>query len=149
MNRLALAGALGLAVAGCAHSVPSHERLQEEGARCALVQTLLREPVPAQLILDMTSGGRELPVPVAVFVRKPEEELLERFFVGDSPACGDTHFRVVRQLTREGLVLYLRETPDGYAYDARRAGPEDLSMVEEPQGVVRRNAKGGWVATTD
>jgi hypothetical protein len=97
----------------------------------------------------MTNEGRELPVPVVVFVRKPEEGLLERFFDGDSPSCGDEQFRVVRQLSREGLVLYLQDAPEGYTYDARRAGPEDLSMAGAPQGFVRRNAQGGWVAASD
>jgi hypothetical protein len=110
---------------------------------------LLREPVVSQRLAEMTNEGRELPVPVVVFVRKPEEGLLERFFEGDSPACGNEQFRVVRQHAREGLVLYLQESTEGYAYDARRAGPEDLSIAGAPQGIVRRNAQGGWVAASD
>lgn len=149
MNRLALATTLGLAVVGCSHTQPAAQRLQEEGARCELIQTLLREPVPAQHVSDLVAQGRDMPVPVAVFVRKPEEGLLERFFEGDGSTCADTHFRVVRQLDSKGLVLYLQETPEGYAYDARRAGPEELSMGGEPQGMVRRRAQGGWAAATD
>ncbi len=149
MNRLALATALGLGLVGCAHSLPSSARLQQEDAKCELVRTLLNEPVPAQRISELATEGRELPVPVAVFVRKPEQGLLERFFVGDSPDCGDTQFHVVRQLGRQGLVLYLQETQDGYTYDARRAGPEELSMGGRPQGTVRRKAEGGWVAAGD
>lgn len=115
-----------------------------------MVHTLLREPVPSQRLQELSSEeGKQISVPVVVFVRQPEEGLLERFFQGDGSTCGDNHFHVVRQLGREGLVLYLQETPEGYAYDVRRAGPEQLSMGGEPQGVVRRNASGGWVAATD
>jgi hypothetical protein len=152
MNRLLLAATGGLALMGCAHSAPSApsaERLQQEDAKCSLVHTLLSEKVPAEHIHELATEGRELPVPVAVFVRHPEQGQLERFFVGDSPDCGDSEFHVVRQLGRKGLVLYLQETPDGYTYDARLAGPEDLSMGGAPQGVVRRKAEGGWVAASD
>lgn len=145
MNRFALATTLGLALAGCAHSVPVAQRLQQEEEKCTLVQTLLREPVPAQRMAEFVSDGQEPPVPVVVFVRKPEQGLLERFFAGESPECGAAEFRVVRQLGRQGLVLYLRETQDGYSYDAQRAGPEELSMEGTPQGVIRRNGGGGWV----
>jgi hypothetical protein len=149
MNRLALVAALGLTVVGCAHSGPSAQRLQSEEEKCALVHTLLREPVPSQRLTEITDEGREAPVPVVVFLRQPEEGLLERFFEGDGDACGDTHFHVVRQLGRQGLVLYLQETPDGYSYDVRRAGPEELSMGGAPQGVIRRSAAGGWVAASN
>jgi hypothetical protein len=94
-------------------------------------------------------ADEEVPVQVTVFMRNPEEGLLERLFEGDTPACGGPRFQVVRQLSRQGLVLYLQETPEGYAYASRRAGPEELSMGGEPQGVVRRNAQGGWASATD
>jgi hypothetical protein len=149
MNRLALATTLGLAVAGCAHSVPPAQRLQEEDARCSLVRMLMTEPVPSRQVTELASEGRELPVPVAVFLRRPEQGVLERFFSRDSLDCGDEQFHVVRQLGRKGLVLYLQETQDGYSYDAQRAGPDELSMGGAPQGVVRRNAEGGWVAASD
>ncbi|MDY7229975.1 hypothetical protein [Hyalangium rubrum] len=151
MNRLSLAAVLGLAVAGCAHSVtsPTQQPLQTEAARCELVHTLMREPIVSQRLMEMATEGRELPLPVAVFLRDPEQGLLERLFDNDAATCGDAQFRVVRELTREGLVLYLQETPEGYAYDARRAGPEALSMGGEPQGVVRRNGQGGWATATD
>jgi hypothetical protein len=148
MNRLALATVLGLVIAGCAHSVPVAQRLQQEEEKCALVQTLLHEPVPAQRLAEVVSEGQEMPVPVMVFVRKPEQGLLERLFEGESPECGAAEFQVVRQLGRKGLVLYLQETKDGYAYDAQRVGPEELSMGGTPQGVVRRNGGGGWVAAS-
>ena len=149
MKRLALATGLGLTVVGCAHSVPAAQRAQEEEARCALVQTLMQEPVPAQHVEEYASEGKELPMQVAVFVRDPAEGLLERFFEGDASLCGDTRFRVVQQLGGQGLVLYLQETPEGYTYDAQRAGPEELSMGGAPQGIVRRKAEGGWAAATD
>jgi len=149
MNRLALSTTLGLALVGCAHSVPVAQRLQEEEEKCALVQMVLHEPMPSQELAVFATEGREPPVPVMVFVRKPDQGLLERFFAGESPECGDNQFRVVRQLGRQGLVLYLQETGSGYTYDARRAGPEELSMGGAPQGVVRRNAEGGWVAASD
>lgn len=149
MNRLALATVLGLAIAGCGHAVPVAQRLQEEEEKCALVETLLREPVPARRLAEFASDGQEPPVPVVVFVRKPEQGLLERYFAGESPECGAPEFRVVRQLGRQGLVLYLQETQDGYLYDAQRAGPEELSMGGTPQGVIRRNGGGGWVAVSE
>ena len=149
MNRLALALVLGLALAGCAHTAPTPRPFQTEAARCELVHTLLREPAVSQRLSELTNEGSELPVPVVVFMRNPEEGLLERLFEGDSPPCGDSQFQVVRQLSRQGLVLYLQEAPEGYAYDARRGGPEELSMGGEPQGVVRRNAQGGWATVTN
>jgi len=149
MNRLALAPVLGLALVGCAHSQAPSRPLQTVEARCGLVETLVHEPVVAQRLAEMAREGRELPVPVTVFVRNPEEGRLERLFQEDLPACGDEQFRVVRQLSREGLVLYLQESPEGYAYDARRAGPEDLSIAGTPQGFVRRTAEGSWAAASD
>ena len=146
MNRLALATVCGLALVGCAHSAPSPQHVQEEDAKCALVQTLLSEPVPSQQLNALVTEGREQPVPVAVFLRRPDEGQLERFFTGESPDCGSDQFHVVRQLGRQGLVLYLQETTDGYSYDARRAGPEELSMGGAPLGVVHRKAEGGWAA---
>lgn len=150
MNRLALAAALGLTAVGCSHTQTAAQHLQdEEDGKCLLVQTLLREPVPSRYVEELTVEGREASVPVMVFVRKPDEGMLERFFAGDTPACSSPSFRVVRQFAQRGLVLYLQETPDGYTYDARRAGPEELSMEGAPQGMVRRASSGGWVAATD
>jgi len=148
MNRLALAPMLGLALVGCAHTETSSRPLQSEEARCELVQTLVREPVVSQRLAQMRNEGRELPVPVTVYLRDPEEGLLERFFESE-PSCGNEQFQVVRQLAREGLVLYLQEVPEGYSYDARRAGPEDLSIAGTPQGLVRRTAAGSWAAASD
>ena len=149
MNRLALATTLGLGLVGCAHSLPLSQSGQQEDAKCALVRTLLSEPVPAHHLLELATEGGKLPISVAVFVRKPEQEMLERFFVADSPECGDAQFQVVRQLGRPGVVLYLQETQDGYTYDSRRSGPEELSMSGKPQGTIRRGADGGWAAVSD
>ena len=149
-NRLALATTLGLGMVGCAHSLPSAQSIQQEDAKCALVRTLLNEPVPAQHVAALSAESKEqVAVSVAVFVRKPEQGVLERFFVADSPDCGDNQFHVVRELGRQGLVLYLQETQDGYTYDARRAGPEALSMDGTPQGKVRRKVEGGWAVAGD
>jgi hypothetical protein len=139
---------LGLALVACAHTEVASSPQQTEEARCELVQTLVREPVVTQRLTEMASDGRELPVPVTVFLRNASEGRLERFF-DDDPSCGNEQFRVVRQLAREGLVLYLEESSEGYAYDARRAGPEDLSMASSPQGFVRRTAEGSWAAASD
>jgi hypothetical protein len=147
--RLVLTAACALIFGGCTRVVAPNSRIQDEGAKCSLVHTLLAEQTPAQHLHELTAEGRQLPVPVAVFVRRPEQGLLERFFAGDTPDCGDGEFRVVRQLGRQGLVLYLQETQDGYTYDVHRAGPEELSMGGAPQGAVRRNAGGGWVATSN
>ena len=149
MNRLALATTLGLGMVGCAHSLPSAQSVQQEDAKCALVRTLLNEPVPAQQAALSSESKEPLSIPVAVFVRKPEQGVLERYFVADSPDCGDAQFHVVHDLGRTGLVLYLQETQDGYTYDARRAGPEALSMDGTPQGKVRRKVEGGWAAASD
>jgi hypothetical protein len=151
MNRLALAATLGLTAVGCSHTQTAARNLQEEeDGKCLLVQTLLREPVPSRYLEELAASGHEAAVPVMVFVRKPDEGMLERFFAGDTPACGSPAFRVVRQFSQRGLVLYLQENQDGYTYDARRAGPEELSMEGAPQGFVRRAASGGgWVAATD
>lgn len=150
MNRLALSTTLGLALVGCAHSVPVAQQQQQEQQKCELVQMVLREPQPAQELAAFGNDGTEPPVPVMVFVRNPEEGLLERYFVGETPECGDSQFHVVRQLGRKGLVVYLQEAPNGgYSYDTRRAGPEELSMGGAPQGVVRRNSGGSWAAASD
>jgi hypothetical protein len=150
-HRLALAAALGLTAVGCSHTQMAAQRLQEEeGGKCLLVQTLLREPVPARYVEELAATGREETVPVMVFVRKPDEGMLERYFAGDTTACGSKSFRVVRQFNQRGLVLYLQETPEGYTYDARKTGPDQLSMDGAPQGIVRRASSGdGWVAATD
>ncbi len=103
--------------------------------------------MPAQLLseLHQTESTGE-PAPVLVYLRRPQESVLERFFE-DSPACGDATFRVVQDAAVDAVVVYLESAAEGYTYDARRSGPEELSMVGSPQGVVRRAGE-GWVTAT-
>ena len=133
---------------GCAHQDRARmaERRTDEAEKCQLVQSVLKEPTPSQLVKEIASEGREEPTPVVVYVRRPEESMLERFFVGDEPLCGDGSFRVVQENVLDAVVVYLQEVQDGYAYDARRAGPEELSLEGKPQGKVKR-AGLSWVAS--
>lgn len=149
IHRVAWA-ALGLGLlagTGCAHT-PARVAVsrQAEAEKCQLVQSVLKEPAPAQLIQELASEGREEPTPVVVYVRRPEQSMLERFFVGDEPVCGDTSFKVVQDSVLDAVVVYLQEVQDGYAYDARRAGPQELSMEGRPQGLVKRDGL-SWVAS--
>ncbi|QSQ24966.1 hypothetical protein JY651_08520 [Pyxidicoccus parkwayensis] len=148
-HRMAWA-ALGLGLlgsAGCAHTparvVVTHE---SEAEKCQLVQSVLKEPEPSQLLQEVASEGREEPAPVVVYIRRPEQSLLERFFVGDEPLCGDGTFKVVQDNVLDAVVVYLQEVQDGYAYDAHRAGPQELSMEGKPQGLVKRDGP-AWVAS--
>lgn len=145
MNRLALTVTLGLAAAGCVRTVPLAQRVQAEEVKCELVRTLLREPVPSRLVSQFHEDGTGAqPAPVVVYLRRPRESALERFFEG-SPDCADTTFRVVQEAAVEAVVVYLETVADGYAYDARRAKPEELTMAGAPQGTVRRSGA-GWVS---
>ena len=130
---------------GCAHKERMAVRREAETEKCQLIQSVLKEPTPAQLVRELASEGREEPTPVVVFVRRPEESMLERFFAGDEPVCGDATFKVVQENVLDAVVVYLQEVQDGYAYDARRAGPEELSLEGTPQGRVTRNGP-AWVA---
>lgn len=141
--------ALGLGLlgsTGCAHN-PARVAVKHEGEaeKCQLLQSVLKEPTPAKLVRELASEGREEPTPVVVFVRRPEESMLERFFAGDAPLCGDGTFKVVQENVLDAVVVYLQEVQDGYAYDARRAGPEELSLEGTPQGLVKREGP-AWVA---
>jgi hypothetical protein len=147
MKRLALTVTLGLAAMGCVRTVPFAQRKQAEEGKCELVRTLLREPVPARLLNDFHQAGYTgEPAPVLVYLRRPQESVLERFFE-DSPACGDATFRVVQDAAVDAVVVYLESAAEGYTYDARRVGPEELTMGGSPQGLVRRNGE-GWVTAT-
>lgn len=144
MKSFALAVTLGLAAAGCVRSVPLAERVQAEEGKCELVRTLLREPEPSRLLTEFhedTSTGE--PAPVMVYLRRPQESSLERFFE-DSPDCADTTFRVVQEASVDAVVVYLESVTDGFTYDAKRADPQELSLASTPQGVVRRSGD-GWV----
>jgi hypothetical protein len=137
---------LGLvAGTGCVRTVPLAVRREAETEKCQLVQSVLKEPTPSRLVQELASEGREEPTPVVVYVRRPEQSMLERFFAGDKPLCGDATFQVVQENVLDAVVVYLQEVQDGYAYDARRAGPEELSLEGTPQGQVKRQGP-AWVA---
>jgi hypothetical protein len=135
-----------LGATGCVHTVPIAERRVAEAEKCQLVQSVLKEPTASKLVQELTSEGREEPAPVVVYVRRPEEAMLERFFEGERPLCGDGTFQVVQENVLDAVVVYLHEVQDGYAYDVRRAGPEELSMEGTPQGAVKR-AGAAWVSS--
>jgi hypothetical protein len=147
MKQLALTVTLGLAAVGCVRTVPYAQRMQEEEGKCELVRTLMREPAPAELLSRFHGGDFDgEPAPVMVYLRRPREFALERFFEG-SPDCDDTTFRVVQGAAVDAVVVYLEAVADGYTYDARRARPEELTMAGTPQGLLRRSG-GGWVPAT-
>lgn len=134
-----------LATTGCARTLPYAQRQEVETDKCELVQTLMRQPSPSRAAKQIVSEGREEQVPVVVYVRHPEEAMLERFFHGD-PECGDPTFKVVQDNVVDAVVVYLQEVQGGYAYDARRAGPEQLSVDDsQPQGTLKREGS-TWVA---
>lgn len=148
MNRLALCVTLGLAAAGCVRTVPLAQRVQAEEGKCELVRTLLREPVPSQLVSQFhPEGYNGEPAPVVVYLRHPTESALERFFEGTAPDCADTTFRVVQEASVDAVVVYLEAVTDGYSYDARRSNPQELAVVGKPQGTVRRNGA-GWASAS-
>jgi len=130
---------------GCAHQERLTVNREAEVEKCQLVQSVLKEPAPSQLVRELASEGRKAPTPVVVYVRRPEESMLERFFAGDEPLCGDGTFKVVQENVLDAVVVYLQEVQGGYAYDARRAGPEHLTLEGKPQGRVKRNGP-AWVA---
>lgn len=150
MNRLAISVTLGLAAAGCVRHVPLAQRVQAEEGKCELVRTLLREPVPSQLVSQFHEAGYTgEPAPVVVYVRRPAESTLERFFEGTAPDCADTTFRVVQEAAVDAVVVYLETVADGdgYTYDARRSNPQELAVVGTPQGRVRRSGA-GWASAS-
>ena len=148
MKRLVLPALLALASTGCSHApvpaatAPKHD----EAGKCELVQALMRERVPQRLLGDMTEEGQSTPAQVLVFVRQPDEAVLERFFAGD-PACAGPGFKVVRDITRETLVLFLQPQGEGYVYDAQRAGPDRMSLGGEAKGAVQKR-EGVWAASS-
>lgn len=135
-----------LGATGCVHTVPVAERRVAEAEKCQLVQSVLKEPAPSKLVQEIASQGREEPAPVVVYVRRPEESMLERFFEDERPMCGDGTFQVVQENVLDAVVMYLQEVEGGYAYDVRRAGPEQLTMEGTPQGSVKR-AGTAWVSS--
>ncbi len=146
MKRLVLPALLVLAATGCMRSRASLIKLDEEAGKCELVQTLMREQVPRQLLSGLMVDGRDGPAQVLVFVRRPEQAMLERLFVGE-PSCGGPNYQVVRQSTTDAVVLFLQPQADGYIYDAQRAAPDALSLGGEAKGAVMKRDGGGWVAS--
>lgn len=146
MKRLALTVTLGLAAAGCVRKMPLAQRVEVEDGKCELVRTLLREPKPSELLSQSRPEGTAgEPAPVMVYLRKPADSAMERFFVG-TPECEDGSFRVVQESAVEAVVVYLEAAADGgYTYDARRSKPEELTVASAPMGKVHRNGT-GWVA---
>ncbi|HYO51577.1 hypothetical protein [Archangium sp.] len=146
MKRLVVPALLALAATGCMRSHASLIKPEEEAGKCELVQTLMREQVPRQLLSGLMADGRDGPVQVLVFVRRPEQAMLERLFEGE-PSCGGSNYRVVQQSTTDALVLFLQPRADGYIYDAQRAAPDELSRGGEAKGAVSKRDGGGWVAS--
>ncbi|MBU8899198.1 hypothetical protein DRW03_34080 [Corallococcus sp. H22C18031201] len=134
-----------LAVSGCARTLPFAPRRDVEAHKCELVQTVMHQPSPSLAAQQIVSEGRAGQVPVVVYVRHPDQSMLERFFQGE-PQCGDPTFRVVQENVVDAVVVYLQEVQGGYAYDARRASPEQLTAeAGKPQGTLKRRGA-SWVS---
>ncbi len=148
MKRLVLPALLALAATGCMRSRASLIRPDEEATKCELVQTLMREQVPQELLAGLAVDGRDAPSQVLVFVRRPEEAMLERLFAGDEPTCGGPNYKVVQNITSDAVVLYLQPRVGGYIYDAQRAAPDQLSLGGEAKGAVMKSEGGAWVSSS-
>lgn len=146
MKRLLLSTVLALAATGCTHQIENAApSAQEEAAKCALVQTLMHERLPQQL-LESVSGGQDVATQVVVYLHRPEEEVLERLFTGD-PTCEGPRYKVMRENTREAVVLFLQPKGQGYVYSAQRAAPGQLALGGDAKGTVTKRDDGGWVAS--
>ncbi len=148
MKRLVLPALLALAAPGCMHSRASLIKPDEEASKCELVQTLMREQVPQELLASIAADGRDGPSQVLVFVRRPEEAMLERLFAGDEPKCGGLNYQVVQSSTTDAVVLFLQPRVGGYIYDAVRAAPDELSLGGEAKGAVMKSEGGAWVSSS-
>ena len=147
MKRLLLPAVLALAAtSGCTHVIPNAEPSEGvETAKCALVQTLMRERIPQQL-LESVNRGEDVAAQVVVYLHRPEEEVLERLFTGE-PSCEGPHYKVVRESTRDAVVLFLQPKGKGYVYSAQRAAPGQLALGGAVKGSVEPRDDGGWVAS--
>ncbi len=148
MKRLVLPALLALAATGCMRSRAALIQPDEEATKCELVQTLMREQVPQQLLAGLVADGRDGPSEVLVFVRRPEEAMLERLFMGNEPSCAGPNYRVVQNITSDAVVLFLQPRVGGYIYDAQRAAPDELSLGGEAKGAVMKNEGGAWVSSS-
>jgi hypothetical protein len=146
--RYVLPALLTLAATGCVRAPPAAARSLEESAKCELVRTLMEEPLPRRYLSQLGVEGMEGPAPVLVFLRDPEQGLLERLFVGE-PTCGGDSYRVVQHILTDSVVLYLQPAGEaGYTFDVQRSDPAGLALGGEPKGSVRREG-GSWVASSD
>ena len=146
MKRLLLPALFALAVTGCAHSDELRaSTAPAEGAKCALVQTLMSQRVPQDLLAHV-NNGEDTSSQVVVYLHRPEDAVLERLFVGD-PQCGGPRYTVVQENTREAVVLFLQPRGGGYVYSAQRAAPGQLALGGESKGSVSQGENGTWVAS--
>ena len=150
MKRLVLPALLALAATGCMHALPPETAAtatpEAESGKCALVQTLVREQEPQRILSGLEADGHDGPTQVLVFVRGPDEDVLERLFSGD-PACGGANFKVVREITREAMIIFLQRQGEGFVYDAQRAGPNRMSLGGPAKGAVKKR-EGIWAASS-
>ncbi|ATB38106.1 hypothetical protein CYFUS_003532 [Cystobacter fuscus] len=147
MKRLVLPALLALASPGCMHApAPAPAAPENEATKCELVQTLVREQLPQQILSGLEADGHDGPTQVLVFVQDADENVLERLFSGE-PSCGGPNFKVVREITREALVLFLQRQGEGYVYDAQRAGPNRMSLGGKAKGAVMKRS-GVWAASS-
>jgi hypothetical protein len=148
MKRLIHPTLLALAATGCMHSRAALIDPSREADKCEMIQTLMREPVPRQFLSQlMARRGDDRPSQVLVFVFRPEQALLERLFAG-TPKCGDTHYKVVQDITKKGLVLFLQPEASGYSFDAQLSVPNELSLGSGAKGTLTRRDDRGWVASS-
>ena len=148
MKRLVLPALLALAATGCMRSRASLIKPEEEASKCELVQALMREHVPQQLLAGLAADGHDGASQVLVFVRRPEQAMLERLFASDEPQCGGSNYKVVQAITTEAVVLYLQPRGTGYIYDAQRATPDALSLGGEAKGAMAKDDGGAWVSSS-
>ncbi|WP_146209738.1 hypothetical protein [Vitiosangium sp. GDMCC 1.1324] len=148
MKRLLLLALLALAAPGCMRSRASLIKPEEEANKCELVRALMRERVPQQILSGLSADGHDGLSQVLVFLRRPEQAMLERLFAADEPSCGGTNYKVVQQITTEAVVLFLQPRGTGYIYDAQRATPDALSLGGEAKGAMTKDDGGAWVSSS-
>jgi hypothetical protein len=146
MKRLVLPALIALAAAGCVRSSEVLVNPSEEAGKCELVQTLMRERVSQGLLSELAAQGSEGPAQVLVFVRRPDQAMLERLFQGD-PTCGGPNYKAVQDITMKAVVVFLQPQANGYVFDAQLAAPNELSLGGEPKGAVMKREGGGWVTS--
>jgi hypothetical protein len=148
MKRLVLPALIALAASGCMRSRAALVNPTAEAGKCELVQTLMREPAPQRYLSELAEAGRDGPAQVLVFVRRPEQDMLERLFAGDEPSCGGYNYNVVQQSTTNALVLFLQPLGEGYTFDVQRSTPDEMSLGGAPKGTLTKRDGGGWVASS-